>query len=239
MKAVAAAIIAPTIPVRFLPVLVAFILLILLLYTKTKCSQQVLVILVTIKCIINNMKSEKSITRNSSSGNVMYRLSIGILISAAILIVLGLVSFVQNNTQQMALDEQSKRTSELVGQVKELSEQNKKISQTAVNYTYCNSMILATYTRDQKPISIDDLNKCVISSFPRGEGAPTLSKEYEPTSTDIMVKDSPIYNARASQHNRDNSTASENSQKILGISSASIGINTSCMSIDKILKSCL
>jgi hypothetical protein len=125
------------------------------------------------------MKSDQQTTptpKPTASSNLLYRLSIGTLIAAALLIILSYVSYVQNNTQQASLDEQSRKTTELVQQVKDLSEQNKKLSQTAVNYAYCNSVIIARYTQDQSPITVENLNECVISSFPQGEGAPTIEQ---------------------------------------------------------------
>lgn len=150
------------------------------------------------------MKSEQEIASNSkpaTASNLIYRLSIGTLIAAGILVILGLVSYVQNNAQQASLDEQSRKTNELVQQVKELSEQNKKLSQTSVNYAYCNSVILARYTQDRKPISVDDLNKCIISSFPEGQGAPTLEQTLSNMSSD----------ANSSANTEDNVKANSNS----------------------------
>jgi hypothetical protein len=150
------------------------------------------------------MKSEQEIaqpTKPSTSSNLIYRFSIGTLITAALLVILGLVSFVQNNAQQAALDEQSRKTNELVEQVKDLSEQNKKLSQTAVNYAYCNSVILARYTQNRQPITVEDLNKCVISSFPEGEGAPTL----EDIRANMSGASSPFQENQVNQNQNGNS----------------------------------
>lgn len=125
------------------------------------------------------MKSDTKIAppaKLSTSGSLAYRLSVGTLIAAGLLLILGYVSFVQNSQQQASLDEQSRKTGELVQQVKDLSEQNKKLSQLSVNYQYCNAQIFAKHTRDNQAIEIEDLEKCVINSFPKGEGAPTVDE---------------------------------------------------------------
>lgn len=52
-------------------------------------------------------------------------------------------------------------------QNRELSKQNKELSEQGRNYAYCNSSVLAKYTQDLQPIIIDDLNKCLFTSYPR------------------------------------------------------------------------
>ncbi len=95
-----------------------------------------------------------------------YFAAVGILIAAGFLVVFALIANIQDQKQQQALDEQTKKTSELIEQVKTLTEENKKTSQQAANYAYCNAVILAQYTQNYSPISIKDLNTCVLESFP-------------------------------------------------------------------------
>lgn len=105
--------------------------------------------------------------------NWLLGISIVTIIVAAALICFGAVNYVQNREQQIAIEEQNKRTAQLVEEIKKLSEGNQKLSQTTVNYAYCNAMLLAKYTQDQSPIEIEDLNACVLKSFPEGD-APAL-----------------------------------------------------------------
>lgn len=96
----------------------------------------------------------------------------GILAAAAALVIFGVINVIQNRDQQSALDKQLETTNQLVNQVKQLSEENKKLSQTAANYAYCNATILAKYTQTGDPITVEDLEKCKFTSYP-DNGKPT------------------------------------------------------------------
>lgn len=89
-----------------------------------------------------------------------------VLIAAGFLIIFGFINVTQNRAQQKSLNKQAAITNDLIAQIKALSEDNKKLSQTAANYAYCNSVILATYTQTSNPINIDDLDKCRFTSYP-------------------------------------------------------------------------
>jgi type II secretory pathway pseudopilin PulG len=101
-----------------------------------------------------------------------------VLITAAFLVIFGFVYAVQAQRQQEAIDKTNENTSNVLAQVKILSEQNKELakqnkesSEKAARYAYCNAVILARYTQTGEPIKIEDLDKCVLSSFPEGLSA--------------------------------------------------------------------
>lgn len=112
----------------------------------------------------------------SASTKVVYIISIFAILAAAILVVFGFMNLLSNDRQQQSLDEQLEQTNRLVGQVKDLTQQNKELNQKSVNYAYCNALITAEHTRTGNPIQVEDLNRCIIKSFPNGEGAPTTAQ---------------------------------------------------------------
>lgn len=100
--------------------------------------------------------------------------SLAVIGAAIILLILGVVYYVQQGKQTRAIKEDTAKTNQLILEVKALEEQNKDINeqnktlnQQNKNYAYCNAVLLAKYTQDQQPIEIEDLNKCVLKSFPR------------------------------------------------------------------------
>lgn len=87
-----------------------------------------------------------------------------IVIGAAILfVVAGTLYYIQQERQRGAIEEATSKTNELILEVRKIAEQDR-------NYSYCNAVLIAKYTQDQQPIFIEDLDKCIFSSFPRGEG---------------------------------------------------------------------
>lgn len=115
---------------------------------------------------MNEQKLTTEPRKPTLPNKVFYAVSVIAIIAAAMLIILGLVSAVQNNNQQTALDSQTAQTKELVEKVREQAEENKQVSQQAANYAYCNAVLLAQYTQTLTPIQIQDLNNCVLNSFP-------------------------------------------------------------------------
>lgn len=98
-----------------------------------------------------------------------------VLVSAAFLIIFGFVYAVQSERQREELAKTSDNTTNLLAEVKtigeqnkELARQNKELSEKAARYAYCNAVILAQYTQTGQPITIEDLDKCVLTSFPEG-----------------------------------------------------------------------
>ncbi len=100
--------------------------------------------------------------------------SLAIIGAAVAMLVAGVIYYAQQAEQKRAIDKQTEKTNELILQVKviseqnrELGQQNKELSEQSRNYAYCNSSVLARYTQDLQPIIIDDLNKCLFTSYPR------------------------------------------------------------------------
>lgn len=122
----------------------------------------------------------KPVNQLTTPNQLMYVTAI-VTLALAILTIIGFITFtvIQNNRQQATLDKTAEQTNELVKQVKELSEQNKKLSQTSVNYSYCNAVLLARYTQTLAPITIEDLEKCILISFPNGQGPVTSTNDQE------------------------------------------------------------
>lgn len=99
------------------------------------------------------------------------------ILVAIFLIAFGTVYYLQAQATKEKLDDQVAKTNQLVEEVKVLTEENKENSQRAANYAYCNAYILAGYTQTLNPIQIEDLNACVVTVFPDGDGAPTIPQE--------------------------------------------------------------
>lgn len=94
---------------------------------------------------------------------------LAIIGAAIVLVIAGIIYYVQEERQTTAIDEQAIQTNELVKEVKKLSEDNKELNRQNRNFTYCNAMLLAKFTQTQEPIIIKDLNKCIFSSFERDD----------------------------------------------------------------------
>ena len=93
--------------------------------------------------------------------------SLAIIGAAAVLMIAGIAYYAQQERQRIAIDLQTSRTNQLISEVKAISEENQRLNRQNSNYAYCNATILAKYTQDQQPIVIDDLNACILSSFPQ------------------------------------------------------------------------
>lgn len=111
------------------------------------------------------------------SSKVLYAVSILAILVAAALIVFATIGFIRDNQQQTAIDDQTKQTKQLVEQVKALAEQNQKTSQQAANYAYCNAVLLSQYTQTLRAITIEDLNTCVLNSFPESKVTSPTSQQ--------------------------------------------------------------
>lgn len=115
------------------------------------------------------------------SSKVLYAVSVLAILIAAALIVFATIGFIRDNQQQTAIDDQNRQTKELVEQVKALAEQNQKTTQQAANYAYCNAVLLSQYTRTLRAITIEDLNTCVLNSFPESTVTPPVSNQQNNT----------------------------------------------------------
>lgn len=85
--------------------------------------------------------------------------------AAAILLILGLAYFLQEERQIVAIDDQADRIQELAEEIKRISVQNKEINIQNRNYAYCNAVILAQYTQTHESIQVEDLNECILSTY--------------------------------------------------------------------------
>lgn len=103
--------------------------------------------------------------------------SLAIIGAAIMLIIAGILYFVQQERQRYAINKQTETTNQLIREVKALGEDNKKYAKQARDYAYCNAVLLAKYTQTQEPIVIDDLDKCVLTSFPDSQGVDTVLKD--------------------------------------------------------------
>lgn len=99
------------------------------------------------------------------------------LVMAMFLIILFFVNSIQAQKTQETLDKQTGNTNVIIQQVKELSKQNKKLSEDNkklnernTKYAYCNAVLLAKYTQTGAAIMIEDLDNCVLTTFPEGQG---------------------------------------------------------------------
>lgn len=97
------------------------------------------------------------------------------LIIAAFLIIALFVGTVQRKKQQESLDKQTNNTNLILQQVKDLGQQNKdlgqqnkKLSEQNAKYAYCNATLLAEYTQTGAAIKIEDLENCILTTFPEG-----------------------------------------------------------------------
>lgn len=97
------------------------------------------------------------------------------LVTAGFLLIFLFTNYVQGTKQQEILDKQTANTNALVEQTKTLSEDNKKLSEEnkaladrSVKYAYCNAVLLAQYTQTGNAIQIQDLENCILTSFPDG-----------------------------------------------------------------------
>lgn len=129
---------------------------------------------------MTKLSPTKPIHQPTTRNQLMYVAAI-VTLAIAILTIIGFITFtvLQNNRQQATLDQTAAQTNELVKQVKNLSEQNKKLSQTSVNYAYCNAVLLSRYTQTLSPITIQDLEKCILLSFPEGTGPVTSTNNQD------------------------------------------------------------
>lgn len=101
--------------------------------------------------------------------------SLAVIGAAIVLIVAGVGYYVQQERQRAATDYQTAQTNKLILDIKKLGEQNKNLNQTSNNYAYCNAVLLSQYTQTHNAITIEDLDKCVLTSFPNGVNAPQQS----------------------------------------------------------------
>lgn len=107
----------------------------------------------------------KPVPKQPWTSKVKYILAVLVLLAAAAILVLGVYNYIQNKRERVADEQQIAQTEELIRQVKNLSEQNKRLNQTSNNYAYCNAMLFSEFTRTGNPITVKDLNECIYETL--------------------------------------------------------------------------
>lgn len=118
---------------------------------------------------ISEVKPVKQPTATNQLMNIFAYVAIALTI---FLLLLGIYALVRNRE---ATQKETDQTTELVKEVKRLSEENKRLNATSNSYAYCNAVLVAKYTQTLKPITIEDLEKCILISFPEPETSPSTS----------------------------------------------------------------
>lgn len=113
------------------------------------------------------------------SGKTFSAVSLAVIGAAIVLLIAGVTYYIQQEKQRQAIEVQSERTNQLITEVKDLSEQNRRLNEQNREYAYCNAVLLAKYTQTQEPIIIEDLEKCTLTSFKSEEKEP---QEKQPNS---------------------------------------------------------
>ena len=200
----------------------------------------------------------KEIQQPAVRNKIFYWASIFTLFVAAILIILGILAVIQNNKQQSSLDEQNRKVTELVQEVKKLSEQNKSLAESSVNYSYCNSMLFSAYTQNLQPIVVEDLNKCVYKSFPNGVSnlqsatTNTAPKQSGYTAPQAQSQSAPTTQNRVAPGNSSNTPSNSNATPPQPNSNANepliklgplptlpnLQISTPCLNVTGFLQAC-
>lgn len=178
---------------------------------------------------------------------------LAIIGAAIVLLIAGIIYYVQQERQTAAIDEQAKQTNELIREVKRLSEVNKTLNEQNRNYTYCNAMLLAKFTQTQQPIIVKDLNKCAFSSFDREEAErleitpsrpnpvqqQTSNNRSGQTRSPASVTQKPNTPVQQPPVNTPNPVTEESkpSNELLAIGDT-VSINTPCLSLLGLIKTC-
>lgn len=115
---------------------------------------------------MNNDPLVTPVQKQGFSSKVVFLASLLTILVAGFLIIFAIIGFTRDNSQEKTIEKQTQRIEELVKQAKVQAEKNEQVSQQAANYAYCNAVLLAQYTQTLTPIQIDDLNTCVLNSFP-------------------------------------------------------------------------
>lgn len=118
---------------------------------------------------ISEIKPVKQPTATNQLMNIFAYVAIALTL---LLLLLGIFALVQNRE---ATEKETDQTTELVKEVKRLSEENKKLNETSNSYAYCNAVLIARYTQTREAITIEDLEKCILISFPEAGSSPSTS----------------------------------------------------------------
>lgn len=86
-----------------------------------------------------------------------------ILVTSALIAALFILKS-QNASQTSLLNDTITKLNNQATDIKNLAKDNKALNQRAINYAHCNAVIIATYTQTLSPITIKDLDKCLLES---------------------------------------------------------------------------
>lgn len=117
--------------------------------------------------------------------------SLAIIGAAIVLLVAGIIYYAQQERQRKAIEAQTNTTNQLINQVKAISEENRRLNTENRNFTYCNAVLLARYTQEQQPTVIEDLDKCVLQSFPKDEAPVTGQSQQTVTTQSVQPSIAP------------------------------------------------
>lgn len=76
-------------------------------------------------------------------------------------------------------------------QIKQLGEDNKKLNEQTRNYAHCTLVALSDYTQHNRPITVEDFDKCVLSFGNTSGATASASPTSSPSSSDKALSSSP------------------------------------------------
>lgn len=109
--------------------------------------------------------NENKYNPNSLFNRLKFLGAMAVILAGALLIILALFTYFKGLESSQKLDDQSQQISELLQQNKDLAKQAKDSAKQAANYAYCNTLLIAKFSQNQEPFTVEDANKCVTSSF--------------------------------------------------------------------------
>ncbi len=186
------------------------------------------------------------------------RFSLGVILVAIVLTIAGITLFIEQNRQRAAIDRQTSTTDNLIKEVKKLSEENKSLNQENRDYSYCTAQLIAKYTRDQEPITIEDLRTCELTSFsnqqePIAENSTNVTTQsIQPSSVSATQTTRPASNTSTGSSTTNNTTNTTNNpapssapvqnttpqpSPILSVPNL-LQLNTPCLNILGAVKTC-
>jgi type II secretory pathway pseudopilin PulG len=172
--------------------------------------------------------------------------SLAIIGAAAVLMIAGVSYYIQQERNRKAIEEQTSTTNQLIEEVKtltlevrNLSRDNKQISEQSRNYIYCNAVLFAKYTQDQQPIVIEDLEKCLFTSFSQDRGGEQQRTSIQGGNMGQLLQPdaSPQPSTGDPQTPRNPNDPEEPSNNILTIHDL-LEINEPCLDVIGLIKTC-
>jgi hypothetical protein len=106
------------------------------------------------------------------SQRLLYALASAGLLIAGVIILFAFSVNNNANTQKSLIEQEVQKTNQIASDnnklsrvIQKLSEENKQLNQTTLNYAYCNAVLVAQYTQTLQPITIVNLNDCVLKNL--------------------------------------------------------------------------